>query len=121
MKESTDKYLQLFVKKIFFIIRKYIKDGFLPFVFQSRGCVIMAASASLAPQEAVSIVREISKMSKQAPHSLVHLSLVAYLKFLEEECASYVLLTTLNSTLWNPVKEKLFNTLKHHLNSTFKG
>ena len=76
------------------------------------------AAASLAKQE---LVREISRISKHAPHSLVHLSLVAYLKFLEEECASYVLLTTLNSVLWNPVKEKLFDTLKHHLNSTFKG
>ena len=75
-------------------------------------------AANLSKEE---IVSEMLKMSKQGPHSLVHLSLVAYLKFLEEECASYVLLTTLNSVLWNPVKEKLFQTLKNHLDKTFKG
>ena len=39
------------------------------------------AAASFAKQE---LVREISRISKHAPHSLVHLSLVAYLKYLEE-------------------------------------
>lgn len=55
-----------------------------------------------------------------SPRSLVHFSLVRYLDFLEEECASYVMLSNLNSALWNPVKERLFQCLKDHLKATFK-
>ena len=66
------------------------------------------------------IVREMTKISKNGPNSLVHLSLVSYLKFLEEECSCYVMMSTLNSVLWNPVKDKLFETLKIHLEKTFK-
>ena len=72
---------------------------------------------ALAPQE---LVREMSKIAKHIPNSLVHLSLVTYLRFLEEECSAFVLLTTLDSKLWNPVKSKLFETLKNHLKQTFK-
>ena len=59
--------------------------------------------------------------SKRHPQSLVHAALVSYLKFLELECASYVMLTNMNSALWNPVKEKLFQGLRKQLKDTFKG
>ena len=74
--------------------------------------------------EEVAMVTSMSSMtskSQRHPQSLVHAALVSYLKFLELECASYVMLTNLNSALWNPVKEKLFHGLKNHLKSTFKG
>ena len=35
--------------------------------------------------------------TKRHPQSLVHAALVSYLKFLELECASYVMLTTVKS------------------------
>ena len=79
---------------------------------------IMPSPAALPAHH--EIVREISRMSRTTPNSLVHLSLVSYLKFLEAECANYVMLTNLNSVLWNPVKDKLFETLKDHLDRTFK-
>ena len=68
-----------------------------------------------------SIIRELSSLTpKSNPASLVHMSLVSYLKFLEDECATYVMLSTLNSALWNPVRRRLFGSLKHHLKRTFK-
>ena len=67
------------------------------------------------------IIREFSSLTpKSNPASLVHMSLVSYLKFLEEECATYVMLSTLNSALWNPVRQRLFWSLKEHLRKTFK-
>ncbi len=56
----------------------------------------------------------------ESPHSLLHITLHSYLTFLENECATYVMLTTLNSALWNPVKDKLMKTLKAHLRNTFQ-
>jgi hypothetical protein len=67
------------------------------------------------------VVAAVNPLIKESPASLMHSSLHAYLKFLEVECASYVMLTNLNSALWNPVKDKLFKGLKQHLERNFKG
>ena len=61
-----------------------------------------------------------SDITETSPSSLVHLALVTYLQFLEEECANYVMLETVGSVLFKEVKDKMFKSLQDHLSNTFK-
>lgn len=49
--------------------------------------------------------------------SLETLSLHVYLSYLEEECASYVTMTHVDSPFWNPVKDRLLDVLKRQIDS----
>ncbi len=57
----------------------------------------------------------------QLVSSLESSALHAYLYFLERESAAYVALATLNSPWWNPMKERLLDSLKTQLDSVVKG
>jgi hypothetical protein len=39
---------------------------------------------------------------------------------LEDECAAYVAMSHLNSPVWNPVRERLLEALKEHIDKVLK-